>query len=125
MSGGTGAHVNVSSYKKEEHDTTTGAVRIVSRVQNNTVSYEDANFASGDSPAVLAVQADLGRPGYKGYFDNIGPGDILVEISNDGTNYGGQHTLRGGDVLELDDLNIVKIRLTYVDPTEYRALITG
>lgn len=125
MSNQTGAHVNVSSYKKEEHDAATGGVRVVGRVQNNSVSYEDTNFASGDSPAVLAVNTDLGRNGYKGYFINDGPGDIQVEISNDGTIYGGTHTVRGGEQLALDDLNIAKIRLTFVDPTEYRCLVTG
>ena len=77
------------------------------------------------SPAVLAVQTDLGRAGYKGYFINDGPGDVTVEISNDGTVYGGTHTLHGGEQLSLDDLNVAKIRLTYIDPTEYRCMVTG
>ena len=108
-----------------EHDEQSGAKRIIGKVQGNTVSYEDTNFTSGDSPAVMDVYAAIGRNGYKGYFLNDGPGDIQVEISNDGTNYGGQHTLRGGELLSLNELNVARIRITYIDPTEYRALVAG
>lgn len=108
-----------------EHDDETGAKRVIGRVSGNSVSYEDTDFASGDSPSVLDVEGDLGVRGYKGYFTNDGPGDIKVEISNDGTTYGGQHTLHGGEVLTLDDLNISRIRLVYVEPAEYRALVAG
>lgn len=118
-----GGHVNVASDSHEEHDHESYRKRIATHIDGNTVSYEDTSFVSGDSPATLAIETDLGRVGRKGYFINDGPGDIQVEISFDGTNYGGVHTLHGGDVLDLDDLKIRKIRLTYVDVTAYRAMI--
>lgn len=123
MSNATGAHVNISSYAKEEHEGDSGRKRVATNIDGNTVSYEDANFTSADSPAVLDVATDLGRHGSRGYITNDGPGDILVEFSFDGTTYGGQHTLRGEDVLTLDDLKIRKIRITHVDNSSYRALV--
>lgn len=123
MSNKTGAHVNISSYAKEEHEGDSGRKRVATNIDGNTVSYEDTNFTSADSPAVLNVETDLGRPGIRGYIVNDGPGDILVEFSFDGSAYGGQHTLRGEDILTLDDLKVRKIRLTYVDDSSYRSLV--
>ena len=120
-------HGRIPTKGKEitEHDDQTGAKRVIGKVQGNTVSYEDTNFTTGESPAVMDVFGTLGRNAYEGYFDNTGPGDILIEFSNDGTTYGGQHTLRGGDIMTLQNLNIAKIRLTFVDPSEYRCLVVG
>lgn len=89
----------------------------------NSVSYEDTSFVTGDSPAVLLIATDLGRAGHEGYFTNDGPGRIQVEISKDGTTYGGVHTLKGGEVLDLNNLIIHKIRLTWLENTAYRVLI--
>lgn len=108
-----------------EHDVQTGAKRVIGKVQGNTVSYEDTNFTTGESPAVMDVFTDIGRNGYTGYFTNDGPGDMQIEFSNDGTTYGGAHTLRGGDIMTLQNLNIAKIRLTFIDPSEYRCLVVG
>jgi len=114
---------HLNSFANDEFDPETYRKRVATHIDGNTVSYEDATFSSSDSPAVLNVESDLGRIGTNGYFINDGPGDIKVEVSYDGINYGGQHTLRGGDQLSLKDLKIRKMRLTYVDATEYRALI--
>ena len=120
-------HNRIPTKGKEitEHDDQSGAKRIIGKVQGNTVSYEDANFTSAETLSVMNVLQDLGRNGYVGYFVNDGPGDMQVEFSNDGTIYGGVHTLRGGDQLDLDNLNIAKIRVTYIDPTGYRVQIAG
>ena len=123
MGNRTGAHVNISSYAKEEHDGVEYRKRVATHIDGNTVSYEDTNFTSAESPAVLDVFTDIGRFGHQGQIINDGPGDIQVEISYDGTTYGGLHNLRGGEVFELSNLKINKIRLTYVDQTEYRAVV--
>ncbi len=120
----TGGHVNVASDSHEEHDHVEYRKRVATYVDGTSVAYEDTNFTSAESPAVCDVFTDLGRIGHKGYFINDGPGDIQIEISADGITYGGVHTLHGGDVLDFDDLKIKKIRITYIDPTEYRALIS-
>lgn len=97
--------------------------RVATWIDGNTVGYEDGNFTVADDQIILDAEADLGRKGHAGYFVNDGPGDIKVSISFDGTAYGSVHTLRGGDTLSLDDLNISRIRLTHVDDTEFRCLI--
>lgn len=108
---------------KQQHDKVEERQRVATHADGNTVSYEDTNFTTGESPAVLNVLTDLGRAGHKGSFINDGPGDVQIELSYDGTVYGGLHTLRGGETLSLHDLKIAKIRVTYIDPTEYRCLI--
>lgn len=121
----TNLHGRMPTKGKEynEHDDVERRKRVATWVDGNVLSYEDTNFTSGESPAVLSVITDLGRTAHEGYFINDGPGDILIEFSFDGTNYGGQHTVHGGDIVDLKDLKIQKIRLTYVDPTEYRVLV--
>lgn len=124
MSNATG-RMATQSIEVEEHDAQTGAKRIINRAKTDTVSYEDTNFTSADSPAVLDVKTDLGMNGSRGSLTNMGPGDFLVEISADSVNYGGQHTLSAGEVFNLDGLNIGRIRLTFIDPTEYKAVVAA
>jgi hypothetical protein len=121
----TNLHGRMPTKGKEynEHDDAEGRKRVATWIDGNVASYEDTNFTSGESPAVLDVYNDLGRIAHEGYFINDGPGDILVEFSYDSSTYGGQHTVHGGDILDLRNLKIMRIRLTYVDPTEYRVLV--
>src|SRR5574343_655617 len=91
--------------------------------RGRTVSYEDTGFATGDSPAILDVNNDLGRNGRDGYIINDGDGNFTVEISDDGTNYGGSHTLKTGEVMYLEGTDIDKIRITWVSNSSYRACI--
>lgn len=116
-----GGHVNEASYSNEEHDHETYRKRVTSRIDGNMVVYEDTNFTSGDSPAVLDIQTDLGRIATVGHFHNTGPGDILIEVSFNGSVYGGQYTLSGGEQMTFTDETIAKIRITFQDPTGYKA----
>lgn len=118
-----GGHVNVASDSHEEHDHVEYRKRVATYIDGNSASYEDTNFTSGESPAVIDFFTDTNRIAHEGTFINDGPGDILVEFSDNGTTYGGQHTLHGGDVLDLSNMKIKRIRITYVDPTEYRVII--
>lgn len=118
-----GGHVNVASDSHEEHDHVEYRKRVATYVDGTSVSYEDTNFASGDSPAVLDIFTDLGRIGHEGQVINDGPGKLQVSVSADGSTYGGIHTLRGGNIFDLSDLKIKKIRLTYVEPTAYRVMV--
>lgn len=88
-----------------------------------TYSYEDTSFVSADSPATLDVNEDLGRNAHDGYIVNDGDGDIKVEISDDGVNFGGQHTIKKDEVLDLYMLDIDTIRLTWVADSAYRVLV--
>jgi hypothetical protein len=88
-----------------------------------TKEYEDTSFVTGESPRVLDVLTDLGRNGHDGYIVNDGDGDIKLEISDDGTSYGGQHTIEKDEVFDLYMLDIAKIRLTWVADSSYRVLV--
>ena len=97
--------------------------RVATYIDGDTTSYEDTNFVVGDSGAVLNMFGDAEKEAHIGYFVNDGPGDIKIELSSNGSTYGGQHLPRGGDILDLDDLRIKKVRLTHVDDTEYRCML--
>jgi len=88
--------------------------------EKRNITYEDTSFVTGDSPIVLDIATDLSRTGIDGYIVNDGGGDIQVEVSNDGTNYGSVTTLKDADVYDLDGITISKIRLTWVADTTYR-----
>lgn len=105
----------------QEHDTVEHRLRVATHIDGNSVVYEDTNFTSGDSPSVLDVLTDLGRTAHKGFVENVGPGDLQIEVSFDGTTYGGIYTLSGGQALSIDDEKVAKIRITYQDPTGYKA----
>jgi len=78
-----------------------------------SVSYEDANFTSGDSPATHDVNSDLGRNGRDGYIVNDGSGDFTVEVSDNGTDYGGTHTIKKSEIFYLEGVDIDSIRITH------------
>lgn len=92
--------------------------------RGNSVSYEEASFESGDSPTVLQIADDLGRNGRGGYIANDGDGDFTIEVANhkDG-DYGGVHTVKKDEVLELNGMNIARIRITHVADSSYRAMV--
>ena len=113
----------LQSLTQDEHDPDSYRKRVQQFADGNSVAYEDTSFITGDSPAVLAVNTDLGRNGHDGYFVNDGAGNILVEISNNGTNYGGQHTIKSGEILSLTNVVVNRIRLTWVSNSSYRTLI--
>lgn len=118
---GTGK--KLASIEHEHDDDVEYRHRVATYVDGNTVAYEDTSFTTGDSPAILDVFTDLGRIAHEGYIVNDGPGRILVEMSFDGTTYGGQHTIYDGDTLSFSNLKIKKIRLTWVDNSAYRAMV--
>jgi len=88
-----------------------------------TKEYEDTSFVTGESPRVLEVLTDLGRNGHDGYIVNDGAGDIKVEVSDDGTTYGGQHTLKKDEWIDFFMLDIAEIRLTWVADCGYRCMV--
>jgi len=107
----------------EEHDTNTYRKRVQAFIDGDTVAYENTSFVTGDSPAVCDVETDIGRLGHAGYVIIDGTGSVLIEFSEDGTTYGGQHTLKGKETMDFENLNISKIRITFVANTSYRIFI--
>lgn len=92
-------------------------------ISGRTFKYEDTSFVTGDSPATHDVNTDLGRNAVDGYITCDGPGNILIEISNDGTTFGSQHTLKVEDTLDLRNIDVDKIRVTWVSDSAYRILV--
>lgn len=74
---------------------------------------DDTSFVSGDSPATLDIKSTLSKNGNNGYVICDGAGDILVTISQDGTNYGNSIRLKNGDEMSLKALSINKIKITH------------
>lgn len=85
--------------------------------------YRDTNFVTGDSPVELDIFADLERAAHRGAVLNSGSGDMGVEFSEDGTTYGDVITVAGGKGVELDGLEVRKIRLTWIADTAYDVLV--
>lgn len=116
-----GGHVNTASDSHEEHDHEMYAKKVTSRISGNVVVYEDLDFTSANSPAVLDVFTDLGRIATTGHLHNTSLGDLQVEVSFDGVNYGGIYNLSGGELISFDNETIKKVKITFVDPTSYQA----
>ncbi len=92
-------------------------------IQGRPFPYKDTSFVTGDSPIVLDVNTDLGRNSVDGNIINDGPGNILVEISNDGSNFSPQITLTDCDEFDLRNVDVDKIRLTWVSDSSYRVTV--
>ena len=99
------------------------AVSDTDTTRGRSVSYEDTSFVTGDSPVVLDINSDLSRNGRDGYIVNDGNGNFTVEISDNGTDYDGAHTLKESEVLNLKGLDIDKIRITWVANSAYRVFV--
>jgi len=96
---------------------------IVRVIDGRNEAYEDTDFTAGESPLILDVNNDLGRNASDGYIVCDGSGNILVEISDNGSSWGEQFTMRAGDKVKLTGVNIDSIRLTHVDDTGYRIVV--
>ena len=92
---------------------------ISDKIIGNTFSYE-GNLTSANSPITLNVSSDLGRNSRSGYIV-CDSGSFQVQFS-DGT-FGGIHTIKKGEVIELDKLDISEIKLIWVSDSDYRILV--
>jgi hypothetical protein len=107
--------------------------RELQRILESRVDYivdEDTSFTAGDSPQVIDVEGGLqdeltsARRGRTGYIVCDGTGDILIEISSDGTNYLPQFTLKQNEVWDAEQMDISKIRITHSGTdSAYRSVI--
>jgi hypothetical protein len=74
----------------------------------------------GDSPVVLDINTDLGRNARDGYVINDGAGSFTVAISDDGSTYGGSHTVKIGEILKLKGVDMDSVKITWVANSSYR-----
>ena len=92
-------------------------------INGRTASFENSAFVTGSSPATHDVHTALGRNGHDGYIVNDGAGDLQYQISDDGTNYGGAHTLKKDETVKLTGLDVNKIKITWVANCGYRIMV--
>jgi hypothetical protein len=85
--------------------------------------YEDTSFVTGDSPATLDFDADLGRAATKGTIINDGLGDFTIAFSSDGTNFGNEITVKEGDPFQFENISYRKLRITWVADSSYRVIV--
>jgi len=86
------------------------------------LSFEDTNFVTGDSPVILDINNAYGENGREFSIVNDGNGDFTVAISGDGSVYGGEHTVKNGEVYAIDNISIDSIRITWVADSSYRVV---
>jgi len=89
----------------------------------NPKKYE-GSVATAGVPVTLSVNTDLGHNGGNGYLINDGPGDLEVDVSNDGLTFETDITVKEDEVLSLQGLSIHTLRIDATeDGTEYRVLV--
>jgi len=74
---------------------------------------EDSSFTAADSPVTIDINSNLGRNASTGYLVCDGSGDILIELSEDGSTFGTQFTMKNGETLDLTGLDVDSIRITH------------
>jgi hypothetical protein len=75
---------------------------------------EDENFQVGDDAAILNIYSTISRNATIGWFACDGPNDIGIEISEDGTSWGLQITLKDGESFPLDGMNAYSVRVQHL-----------
>lgn len=92
----------------------------------------ETTVAVAGTPNTHDVNTDLGRNGGDGYIVNDGPGELEVEISDDGVNFMGgaatgadePATLKKNEVLRLKGMTIDTLRIDAdTDATAYRVVV--
>lgn len=92
------------------------------RIADTPEFYEDTSFVTGDSPATLDLNDDLGRNAITGTIINDGPGDFTVSFSTNGTDFGDEITMATQEQIDFDKISVDKIRITWVADSAYRVV---
>lgn len=108
-----------------EHDIPSSSKKVIINPvsDENPKVFEDTSFVAGDSPALLDCNAVLSRNATEFSIQNDGNGDFTVATSNDGVSFGGEKTVKNGEVYEKDNLSIDTIRITHVTNSAYRVTV--
>jgi len=91
-------------------------------VNRTPLTFKDTSFVSGDSPVTLDINTAYGVNGREFTIINDGAGDFTVSISNDGSVFGNEHTMKNGEVYTLEAISLDSIRITHVADSAYRAV---
>lgn len=90
--------------------------------EDTPVTFENTNFVEEDSPAILDINAVLGRNATEFSVINDGAGNFTVAISNDGSVFGDEHTMKNGETYAISNISIDSIRITRVADSAYRVI---
>ena len=91
---------------------------------HNYKSYENSNFVSGDSPAIYDINTDLGHNARDGNIICDGSGNIIINISHNGVDYGDDIPMKKNEKINLKPLNVNKIKITHSGTdSAYRILV--
>lgn len=89
-------------------------------VKRTPLSKEDTSFVTADSPAILDVNAAFGKNGRAFEVINDGVGSFTVSISNDGSTFGNEVTVKQQESYALENISVDKIRITWISNSAYR-----
>ncbi len=102
---------------------TTYIANNLNRVSGRNMKATDTSFVVGDSGVLVDVNAALGRNGSRGFIANDGAGNFYVEISDDGSTFGGAFEMTSGEVFPVDGIDVDTIRITWIANSAYRIAI--
>ena len=85
--------------------------------------FEDTSFVTGDSPATLDANAQLGRNATQGYIKNDGAGNFTVAFSIDGSVFGDAITIKNGETLDFTNISVDSLKLVWISDSSYRVSV--
>lgn len=91
-------------------------------IEDTPEYFEDTDFVTGESPAILDFNGALDRNATKGSIINDGPGDFTVAFSIDGANFGDAIRLEINESIQFDKLSVNSIQITWVANSAYRVV---
>jgi len=89
---------------------------------SNPVTFKDTSFLTGDSPAALDLNTPLLRNATEFTVINDGAGNFTVSLSEDGSVFGDEHTMKNGETYSLENQSVDTLRITYVTDSAYRVI---
>lgn len=85
----------------------------------------DTDFDTADGTITLDVKATLLRNSVQGYINNANSHNLIIKLSEDGTNYGQDILLLAGDKFDCKSISIAKIQITALhDNSSYEVFLT-
>lgn len=98
-------------------------ITVIEATNDTPEVFEDDTFVVGDSPVSLDCNAALGRNASQFEIVNDGPGDFTVAISNDGSAFGDEATIKQQEVYAISNISVDTIRITHVADSAYRVRV--
>lgn len=109
---------DLSARELQKFEETTGgevAVRTIGlkKYQAGYFAVADTSFVVGDSPATIDINAALSRNADVGYVTCDGLGNIIINLSENGSTYGNNITLKDGESFSFEGMNVDSVKITH------------